>query len=74
MKRTIYLPDALDRRLIAYVRTHRGTLSSTIQKAVEAFIGRKDPGQILRLAGVVRGPAGPPARERAEDMTIARER
>ncbi len=75
MKRTIYLPENLDRRLRAYVRAHPGvTLSSAIQEAVDAFIGRKDPRRILRLAGVVTQASGPAARDRAEDSTIGRER
>ena len=75
MKRTIYLPEDLDRRLKAYVRAHPGvTLSSAIQEAVDAFIGRKNPRRILRLTGVVNQASGPAARDRAEDLTIARER
>jgi hypothetical protein len=75
MKRTIYFPDDLDRRLVKYVRTRPGTtLSSLIQEAVEALIGRKDPHRILRMAGIARRAAGPAARDRAEDITIADER
>jgi hypothetical protein len=75
MKRTIYIPDELDRRLVKYVQTRPGTtVSSIIQEAVEGLVARKDPGRILRLAGVVRRAAGPSARRRAEDMTIAEER
>ena len=75
MKRTIYLPKVLDRRLMAYVRAHPGTtLSSAIQDAVDAFIGRKSPRRILRLAGIVSKASGLAARDRAEDLTIARER
>jgi hypothetical protein len=75
MKRTIYLPKNLDRRLIAYVRAHPGaTFSSAIQEAVNAFIGRRSPRRILRLTGVVNRASGPAARDRAEDMTIADER
>jgi len=75
MKRTIYLPENLDRRLTAYVRAHRGvTFSSAIQEAVNAFIERRSPRRILRLRGVVNHASGPAARDRAEDLTIARER
>ena len=75
MKRTIYLPENLDRRLMAYVRTHPGvTFSSAIQEAVSAFIGRRNPRRILRLTGVVNRASGPAARDRAEDLTIAHER
>lgn len=75
MKRTIYFPDALDRRLLAYVRTRPGTtVSSVIQQAVEALIARNDPRRILRLAGLVRRATGPDASDRAEDYPIARER
>jgi hypothetical protein len=76
MKRTIYLPEALDRRLAAYVRRHRGTTpSSVVQAALEAYIRRPDPREILRLAGIAgRRPVSVPARERAEDTTIGRER
>ncbi len=75
MKRTIYLPENLDRRLMCYVRAHPGvTLSSAIQDAVDTFIGGKSPRRILRLAGVVNQASGPAARDRAEDLTIARER
>lgn len=75
MKRTIYLPKNLDRRLLAYVRAHPGvTFSSAIQEAVDAFIGRKSPRRILHLAGVVSKASGSAARDRAEDLTIARER
>ena len=75
MRRTIYLPDDMNRRLIAYVRAHPGvTFSSAIQTAVDAFIGRKNPRRILRLTEVVNQVPGPAARDRAEDLTIARER
>lgn len=75
MKRTIYVPDALDRRLLAYVRTRPGaTLSSVIQQAVETLISRNDSHQILRMAGLVRRASGPGAADRAEDHPIARER
>ena len=75
MKRTIYFPDALDRRLLTYVRTRPGmTISSVIQQAVEALIVRNDPHRIIRLAGLVRRATGPDAADRAEDYPIARER
>ncbi|HLY23745.1 MAG TPA: hypothetical protein VKT83_14875 [bacterium] len=75
MKRTIYFPEALDRRLLTYVRTRPGTtISSVIQQAVDALISRNDPHRILRLAGLVRRASGPGARDRAEDSTIGRER
>jgi hypothetical protein len=75
MKRTIYIPEDLDRRLLRYVQTRPGTtLSAVIQEAVETLITRKDPRKILRLAGIVRRATGPSARERAEDMTLADER
>lgn len=75
MKRTIYLPDNLGRRLVTYVRARPGTtLSAVIQEAVETLLGRKDPRRILRLAGIVRHTSGPSARDRAEDRAIARER
>lgn len=75
MKRTIYLPDNLDRRLVAYVRAHPGvTFSSAIQEAVNAFIGRRSPRRILSLTGIVTRASGPAARDRAEDLTIAHER
>lgn len=74
MKRTIYFPDSLDRRLLTYVHMRPGTtISSVIQQAVDALISRNDPRRILRLAGLVRRASGPGARDRAEDHAIARE-
>lgn len=75
MKRTIYLPENLDRRLMAYVRAHpEVTFSSAIREAVDAFIARMSPRRILRLTGVVDRASGSAARDWAEDLTIARER
>lgn len=74
MKRTMYLPDELERRVEAYLKTHpRVTFSRLVQEALSARLGREDPRRLLRLAGIVTS-ASTSARARAEDRPIARER
>jgi len=74
VKRTLYLPDHLDRRVRAHLRTHpKVTFSRLVQDALERHLGSHDLGRLLRLAGMVKS-APPDARSRAEDRLIARER
>jgi len=74
MRTTIYLPEALARRLQRHLRVHPGaTISSVVQEALEARLPPKDATQLLRLAGLVRT-AVRPARARGEDRVIDRER
>jgi hypothetical protein len=74
MKRTIYLPDDLARRVDAYLARHRGiTLSTLVQEALEERVRPADPREILGLAGLV-PKASTSARQRAEDRLVARAR
>lgn len=74
MKRTLYLPEELHRRVEAYLKIHPGiTFSRLVQDALKARLGREDPRRLLRLAGIVTS-APTSARARAEDRPIARER
>lgn len=74
MKRTLYVPEELDRRIEAYLRTHpKMTFSRLVQQALERQLGDRDIKRLLRLAGIVKS-AEVPARAGAEDRVIARER
>lgn len=74
MKRTLYLPGTLDRRVKAYLRAHpKVTFSRLVQQALELHLGDQDPRRLLRLAGIVHA-APVAARDQAEDRPIARER
>lgn len=74
MKRTLYLPEAMDRRIEGYLKAHpKLTFSRLVQDALERHLGGQDPRRLLRLAGVVRS-APVAARARAEDRLIVRER
>jgi hypothetical protein len=54
MKRTVYLPDELDTKLMSYLQDHPGqTLSSIVQEALETRLARKDVSKLLALAGIV---------------------
>ncbi len=74
MKRTLYLPEALERRIEAHLKAHsKLTFSRLAQEALRRQLGDPRPGRLLRLAGIVRS-APVAARARAEDRLIARER
>ena len=74
MRRTIYLPDELGARIAHYLNDHPETsLSALVQEALTQRLAPRDPRALLDLAGFVRTQSSS-ARERAEDMTIARER
>lgn len=54
MKRTVYLPDELDTKLMSYLQDHPGqTLSSIVQEALETRLAGKDVAKLLTLAGFV---------------------
>ena len=74
MRRTIYLPDELARRLDDYLEEHPGlSLSGLVREALERRLTPPDPGAILDLAGLV-PEASVEARLRAEDRFVRRER
>jgi hypothetical protein len=74
MKRTLYIPEELSKRIDAYLKIHpEMTFSRLGQRALEREVGDRDVRRLLRLAGIVKS-APVPARERAEDRVIARER
>jgi hypothetical protein len=55
MRRTIYLPDELARRVDEYLRFHpETTLSAIVQEALERQILAPRPEAILELAGLVK--------------------
>ncbi len=70
MKRTVYLPDELDSRLMSYLQDHPGqTLSSIVQEALETRLARKDVSRLLTLAGIVPH-AATNAANHAEDAVL----
>jgi hypothetical protein len=74
VKRTVYLPDDLAGRVEAYLREHRSlTFSTLVQEALEHRLTPPDPRAVLDLAGLV-PEASTPARQRAEDRVVHRER
>jgi hypothetical protein len=74
MRRTIYLPDELARRVEVYLRDHpEFTLSALVQDALERRLAPPDARAILDLAGLV-PEASTPARQWAEDRFVRRER
>lgn len=74
MKKTLYVPEKLSKRIDAYLKAHpRMTFSRLVQQALERQLGDHDVHRLLRLAGIVKS-ARVAARERAEDRVIARER
>ena len=74
VKRTVYLPDDLAGRVEAYLREHRSlTFSTLVQEALEHRLTPPDPRAVLDLAGLV-PEASMPARQRAEDRVVRRER
>lgn len=67
MKRTIYIPDDLAKRLNQYLQEHpTDTLSSVVQEALEVKLAPKDISNLLALAGIVDS-APRDASENAED-------
>lgn len=74
MRVTIYLPEELASRVNAHLKARRDTtLSRLVREALERHLGRPDPKQILKLAGLVSS-ASVAARDKAEDRLGARER
>ena len=80
MKRTIYLPDELAKRVDDYLQLHRDlTFSGLVQQALEQRVMPKDPHAMLRLAGFVesrRSNILPDDRfvDRPEDSVVLHER
>lgn len=67
MKRTIYLPDELDKKVEKYLQnTPNQSLSNLIQEALEIKLASKDISQLLELAGIIKN-APREASENAED-------
>ena len=68
MKRTVYLPDDLSKRISEYLTQHpQDTFSSLVQDALEIKLARKDLSHVLQLAGIITDVDGPPAGQNAED-------
>lgn len=67
VKRTIYLPNELDERVVEFLRRHRKSLSALVQEALEARLTPRDPWAILELSGIVKESTGKPLGERPED-------
>lgn len=67
MKRTIYLPEDLDKRVENYLQnTPNQSLSNLVQEALEVKLASKDISQLLELAGIIKN-APREASENAED-------
>ncbi len=74
MKRTVYIPDEMDKRIDDYLQEHPDeTLSSIIQEAIQSKLAQKDVSELLALAGIVKGGACN-ARDRAEDAVFSKEK
>ena len=74
MRRTIYLPDDLARRVEDYLSERPGvSLSALVREALESRLRPPDPAALLELAGLV-PEASTGAGERAEDRFVRRER
>jgi hypothetical protein len=74
VRKTLYVPNKLNRRIEAYLRAHpKLTFSRLVQQALERQLGDRDVKRLLRLAGLVKS-AGVAARAGAEDRVIAHER
>ena len=74
MRRTIYLPDELDERVREYLEKHPElSFSALVRQMLDRRVKRLDPAAFLELAGIVKTPSTP-ARERAEDQFVRRER
>jgi metal-responsive CopG/Arc/MetJ family transcriptional regulator len=67
MRRTIYLPEDLGKRVEEYLQnTPNQSLSNLVQEALETKLASKDISQLLELAGIIKN-APREASENAED-------
>lgn len=70
MKRTVYIPDELDKKFDEYLKEHpEETHSSVIQEAMQKKVAKKNVDEFLALAGVVEDTSCN-ARDRAEDNVV----
>ena len=70
MRRTIYLPDDLDKRVEEHLQLHRKNLSALVQEALEERLRPRDPWAILELAGIVKDDGGPLGERPEDDVPI----
>jgi hypothetical protein len=76
MRRTIYLPDELDKRVEEYLRENPETnLSALVREALEERLAAPDLSPLLELAGIVKERREPrwteeDRRQRPEDMVV----
>jgi hypothetical protein len=71
MRRTIYLPDELDKRVEEYLRLHGQNLSELVRQALLQKLNARDPWAILEVSGIVTK-KGVDARNRPEDQIFDR--
>ena len=80
MRRTIYLPDDLDKRVEEYLRENpKANLSALVQEALEERLAAPDLSPLLELAGIVKERREPrwteeDRRQRPEDMVVIERR
>ena len=80
MRRTIYLPDELDKRVEEYLRENpKKNLSGLVREALEDWLAAPDLGPLLELSGVVKERREPrwteeDRRQRPEDMVVVERR
>lgn len=74
MKRTVYIPDALDKKIDEYLKEHpEESLSSIMQEAIYKKIAQKNVADFLALAGIIEDTSCN-ARDRAEDSVVTEEK
>lgn len=70
MKRTVYIPDELDKKFDEYLKEHpEETHSSVMQEAMQKKVAHKNVADFLALAGVVEDTSCN-ACDRAEDNVV----
>jgi len=70
MKRTVYIPDKLDREIESYLADHQEeSLSSIVQEAIQKKIAKRNVEAFLSMEGIVKD-APFDSSQSAEDMII----
>lgn len=72
MRRTVYIPDELDKELENYLEENEDeTFSNIVQRAVEKVVDRNKIQALLDLAGIVKeAPGVDPSDPRKEDSIL----
>ncbi len=74
MKRTVYIPDDLDKKFDEYLKEHpKETHSSVMQEAIQRRVSERDVAAFLALSGIVEDTSCD-AHDRAEDSVFTEEK